>query len=193
MSGILLTCAPANWVRLTQAWAARRPVSFRAGSRSDAGPPAEGMVYVAAFGRLRFRAPMTARRTDHLTPDDRGWPAGGRVLSVRGWHVEVDMGRAVGVTIDREVGWWPRWREIDWRGPPGPPRRGEMETQPMADEERGWAGWMFERMPSEIADKAARAQVQSAVVAPAAVMVGGKGGKKAPAVTAARGLFDGLI
>jgi hypothetical protein len=194
VTGILLTCAPANWVRLTHAWAARKPVTFWTGDKDAAGPPSDGMVYIAAFGRLRFRAPMTPRRTEHLRADDAGWPAGGRVLSVRGWHVEFDLARAEGVTIDREIAWWPRWRNVDWRGPPGPPRKNEAPTVPAQDEEREWAGWMFERMPAEIAHKAARAQVAlaAAPVVPA-VVVSGKGGKKAPPVGATRGLFDGLI
>lgn len=194
-AGIVLTCAPANWLRLLHARSVGKPVTFWAASRHDDGPPV-GMVYIVAFSRLRFRAPMTPRRTDHLTPNDRGWPAGGRVLSIHGWHVEVDMAQAEGVTIEREMKLWPRWREVDWRGPPGPPRRGELPTVPADDEERPWAGWPFERMPKEIGEQAAlipgpRVRAVEAV-APAPVKSAGKT-KSVAAEPVARGLFDGLI
>jgi hypothetical protein len=187
MSGAVLICASQDWLRLLTARAARRPVVFAAGR--GAMPPL-GAVYVVAFGRLRFRAPLTARRMEYPGPGPAGVPAGGRILGLGGWRLEVDVAAAEGVTIERAFSWWPGWREVDWRGPPGPPRKGEAPTVPAADEERPWEGWRVEQMPAEIGSSAARLVMpERAVVAP--VVVAAPPVKKSAVVM--RGLFDGLI
>jgi hypothetical protein len=192
---IVVICGDDRWLPLLVARAKGKPFAFLLGKGDPPRLAPDARAYVVALGRLRFRAPLTPRRMDHPGPGPHGVPAGGLRLGVYGWRLELEVSAAEGLTIERSFAWWPRWREVDWRGPPGPPRKGEAPTVPDDDEERPWSGWSVERMPAAIGEAAARIGGPPAVVAPAPVVVpvvAGKAGKKA-AAPVARGLFDGLV